>query len=254
MMRVITAIFLLVLGATGVMAAEQKIRVGTEGTYRPFSYYDASGKLVGFEVELVQAICEKIKADCEFVIMQFDGLTPALQEGKIDAIASGMRITEKRKKILDFTDKYYTPAARFVTCTHKDQTDLSPEALKDWTIGTQSATSNADYLAANFEGKADIRLYKSMDEVYLDLASGRLDAALSSSFVGYDFVHSEKGKDCVFLGEILNDPKFFGAGVGMGLRKGDDKLRLMLNDGITAVNADGTFDAINARYWPFSVK
>jgi lysine-arginine-ornithine-binding protein len=251
---VLMAAVMLLTGTATVVADGQKIRIGTEGTYRPFSYYDATGKLTGFEVELVEAICAKIKADCEWFTMDFDGMIPALQEKKIDAIASGLRITDKRRKVIDFADKYYTSYAQFVTCSHKDQTDTSLEAFKGKIIGTQSGTSNADFLTAVYARDADVRFYKSMDEVYLDLKAGRLDVALSSSFVGYDFLHSDRGKDCVFMGEKMSDPKYFGYGVGLGIRKGEDALRNSLNEGITAVNADGTFDKINAKYWPFSIK
>lgn len=247
---------IMVAAATGgaALADGQKIRIATEGTYRPFSFYDANGKLTGFEVELVQAICAAVKADCEFVTMEFDGFVPALQEKKVDGLASGVRITEKRKKVIDFADKYYTPSAQFVTCRHKDMTDTSPAAFKGMTIGTQSGSTNSDYLNALYAKDSDVRLYKSMDEVYMDLQAGRLDAALSSSFVGYDFLQSEKGKDCAYLGEKMSDPKFFGEGVAIGIRKGDEELRALLNKGIKAIREDGTYDKINAKYWPFSVK
>ena len=249
---VLVAVTMLLTGAA--FAQGEKIRIATEGTYRPFSYYDASGKLTGFEVELVEAICARIKANCEWVVMDFDGMIPALQEKKIDGIASGLRITDKRKKVVDFPDKYFSSYAQFVTCSHKDQADTSPAAFKGMVIGTQSGSTNADFLTDLYAKDADIRLYKSMDEVYLDLQAGRLDAALSSFFVGYDFLHSDKGKGCVFLGEKMSDPKYFGYGVSIGIRKGEDALRNMLNEGIKAVNADGTFDKINAKYWPFSIR
>jgi lysine-arginine-ornithine-binding protein len=240
---------------TGAALAQgQKIRIATEGTYRPFSFYDASGKLTGFEVELVEAICARVKADCEWVIMDFNGLVPALQEKKIDGIASGLRITDKRKKVIDFADKYYASVARFVTCSHKAQTDTSPAGLKGMVIGTQSGTPNADLLNAVYAPGAEIRLYKSMDEVYLDLQAGRLDAALSNTFIAYDFLHSDRGKGCDFIGEKIADPKYFGDGVSIAIRKGDDTLRDLFNDGIKAIVADGTYDKINAKYWPFSVR
>jgi lysine-arginine-ornithine-binding protein len=251
---VLLAAVVLLTGVAPGMAEGQKIRIATEGTYRPMSYYDASGKLTGFEVELVEAICAKIQADCEWVIMEFDSMVPALQEKKVDGIASGLRITDKRKKVIDFADKSYTSYAQFVTCSHKDQKDTSPAAFKGMTIGTQNGSTNADYLTSLYAKDADIRLYKSMDEVYLDLEAGRLDAALSSAFVGYDFVHSDKGKDCAFLGEKMSDPKFFGAGVSIGIRKGEDALRNLLNQGIKAIESDGTYEKINAKYWPFSVR
>src|SRR5262249_752937 len=159
------------------------------------------------------------------------------QEKKIDGIASGMRITEKRKKVVDFADKYFSPYSQFVTCSHKDQADTGPAALKGMVIGTQGGTSNADFLTSVYATDADIRVYNVMEEVYLDLQAGRLDAALSSAFVGYDFLHSDKGKGCAFIGGKMTDPKYFGDGVGIGIRKGDDALRNLLNEGIKAVNA-----------------
>ena len=241
-------------GSHRAEADQLKLRIATEGTYRPMSYFDSAGNLTGFEVDLVNAICAKISAECELITMDFDGMVPALQEKKIDGIASGLRVTEKRKKIMDFADKYYTPYAQFVTCSHIGQKDTSPEAMKGLIIGTQASSSNADFLNGRYAGTATVRLYKTMDEAYLDLATGRLDAVMSNAFIGYDFVHSEKGKKCAFIGDKQVDPKFFGDGTAIGVRKGDDATRLKLNEGITAIMADGTYEKINAKYWPFSVK
>lgn len=232
-----------------------KLKIATEGAYKPMSYQDAAGNLTGFEVELVRAVCGKIGAECTFVTMDFDAMVPALQEGKVDAAASGMRITEKRKKVVDFANKYYTPAARFTTC----RDDLggagnAPEKLAGKAIGTQSGSSNADYLKAKYEQTSEVKLYKAMDDMYLDLASKRLDYGLSNAFVGYDFLNSERGKGCKWVGEPITDHAFFGDGVGMALKKGNDALRQKLNEGIAAVMADGTYETLNARYWPFSVR
>jgi lysine-arginine-ornithine-binding protein len=250
---VITAL-MLSLAVTSAVGEPLKLRIGTEGTYKPMSFFDAAGNLTGFEVELVTAICTKISAQCEFVILDFDGIVPALQEKKIDAIAAGMRVTAKRKKILDFADKYYTPYSRFVTCSRHEQKDIDPGSMNDLVIGTQSGSTNADFLNAEYADTGTIRLYKTMDEVYLDLSSRRLDFALSNMFVGYDFLQSEKGKNCIFIGEQIVDPKYFGDGTAIGLRKGDDSIRNALNEGIKAIIEDGTYDKINAKYWPFSVR
>jgi ABC-type amino acid transport substrate-binding protein len=232
-----------------------KLKIATEGTYKPMSYRDAAGNLTGFEVDLVRAICGKIGATCEFVTMEYDTMVPALEEGNVDAAASGMRITEKRKKVVDFADKYYTPAARFTTCRDDlDGAENSAEKLAGHSIGTQSGTSNADYLKAKYEPASPVKLYKAMDDMYLDLASKRLDYGLSNAFVGYDFLKSERGKGCKWVGEPIADPTFFGDGVGMAVKKGNDAVREKLNEGIAAVIADGTYDKLNARYWPFSVR
>jgi ABC-type amino acid transport substrate-binding protein len=187
--------------------------------------------------------------------MEYDAMVPALQEGAVDAAASGMRITEKRKKVVDFANKYYTPAARFTTCRDDlEATDSAPEKLAGKTIGTQSGSSNADYLKAKYEQTSEVKLYKAMDDMYLDLASKRLDYGLSNAFVGYDFLNSERGKGCKWVGEPIADQAFFGDGVGMAMKKGNDALRQKLNEGIAAVMADGTYETLNGKYWPFSVR
>jgi polar amino acid transport system substrate-binding protein len=163
------------LGSTAATAADwTKIRIGTEGTYEPFTYVDASGQLQGFEIDLMRALCERMQAECEIVTMEFDGIVPALNEGKIDAIATSMTITPKRKEVVDFSDKYYTPRRQFITCLDEAIDDVSPEALKDRVIGVQTGTSPHQYLTDLYP-ESELKLYKSMDDVYPDLVAGRID-------------------------------------------------------------------------------
>ena len=187
------------------------IKIGTEGAYAPFNYHDAAGKLQGFDIDIVQALCDRMHAKCEFTAVQFDGIIPALQNGQIDAIATSMAITEKRKKVVDFTDRYWIRHARFLSCSTRKIEDISPAALKGVTIGTQQGTVSDDFLEANYKD-ADVRLYKTMDDALQDASAGRIELVLSGEAVAYDYMQKPDGKNCRYAGERLPDGKWFGAG------------------------------------------
>ena len=241
------------LAAIGPAQSEAtRLKVATEGTYYPMSYFDAAGKITGFEVDLTTELCKKAEIECEFVIMAYDGMIPALQVKQIDAIATGMRITAKRKEVVDFVDPYYFSKARFVVCADgKKISGNSPEAMKGVKIGVQSSSTTSAYLA-EFYKESDVRLYKSADDAFLDLASGRLEAAISNEFIGYGFLESDKGAGCEFLGENISH-EMFGEGVGIALRKGEDEIRERLNAALKTALEDGTYESINKRYFPFSI-
>ena len=243
---------LAVLASGPADAQDADIKIGTEGTYAPFSYYTADGKLTGFDVDLTQALCDAAKIRCEFVTLEYEGMVEALQQKKIDAVSGGMPITEKRKKVVAFTDPIRTSDKRFVTCKPDQFQDISPEALKSHVIGTQSGTSSGDYFNAHYAG-SDIRLYKSMDEAFQDLAAGRLELAMATEPVGYSFINTPAGKGCGFVGPRLKDEKLFGSGTGIALRKGDEDLRKSFNEALRAVRDNGTYETINKKYFPFSV-
>jgi polar amino acid transport system substrate-binding protein len=245
------ALAALALGAGPVRADE--IKVATEGTYKPFSYYTASGELTGFDVESTLAICKAAGLECKMVIMELDAMVPALNDKKIDVMAAGQTITEKHKKQTLFTDWVRSAGKQFVSCTPDKFPDTSPEALKGHIIGTQAGTSNADFFQAKYPG-SDIRLYKSMDEAFQDLGSGRIELALAQTGVAYSFMQSPAGKGCQFVGARLEDPKYFGTGVGLALRLGDTELAEKLNAGLKKIIEDGTYKALNDKYFPFSLR
>jgi lysine-arginine-ornithine-binding protein len=240
-----------ILGASLAQAAQ--IKIATEGTYKPFSFFTAGGELTGFDVELSLAICKAAGLDCVMVTMDNDSTIPALNDKKIDAISTGMSITEKRKKAVAFTDPIRSSGKQFVSCTPDKFPDVSPEALKGHIIGTQSSTASADFIQGRYAG-SDVRLYKSMDEAFQDLTAGRLDLALAQVAVAYDFMHSPAGAGCKFVGQRLEDAKYFGDGVGIALRKDDAELKAALDGGLRKIIDDGTYKAINDKYFPFSLR
>lgn len=238
-------------GATSV-SAQDVVRIGTEGAYPPFNYTDSDGNLVGFEIDLANALCEEMNVTCELVAQDWDGIIPALLANRYDAIMASMSITEERMEIVDFSDKYYQTPARFAMRDGSEITDTSPQALAGMTIGAQSATIHANFLEDVYS-ESDIRLYPTQDEANLDLAAGRIDLILADSIVLYEWMQTDDGSCCTFIGDAYNDPAYFGFGVGAAVRQGDDELRERFNAAIAAVIENGTYQEISDKYFPFSV-
>lgn len=249
--RILAAAAILVAGAGAAGAKDwSTVRVGTEGAYPPFNYYDSDKNLIGFDVDIAKALCEKMKVKCDFVAQDWDGIIPALLAKKYDGIIASMSITEERKKKVDFTDKYYNTPAWFVKCGG-DVSDGTPAALKGKTLGAQSSTTHSSYLEDVYKDST-IKLYGTQDEANLDLKNGRLDAVLADSVVMLDWFKGD-GKGCEHIGDDITDVKYFGEGVGIAVRKEDGDLKAMFNKAIAEILADGTYEKINKKCFPFSI-
>ena len=233
--------------ALGQAVAAEKLRIGTEGAYPPFNLIDASGQVVGFDVEIGQALCAKMKVECEVVTSTWEGIIPALNTRKFDFLIASMSITEERKRAVDFTDPYYTNKLQFVAPKSVDfKTDK--DSLKGKKIGAQRATIAGKWLADNLGKLVDVRFYDTQENAYLDLASGRLDGILADTFVQWEWLKSDAGQNFEFKGE----PVFDNDKIGIAVRKGDP-LRERLNQALKEIVADGTYEKINAKYFPFSI-
>lgn len=230
---------------------QTKLRIATEGTYPPFSYLE-NGELTGFDVDIAKALCEKMKAQCTVVSQEWDGMIPGLMSGKFDAIVASMNVTEERKKKIDFSDKYYATPARFITVKDSGITDVTPAGLDGKTVGVQVSTTQANYLEAKYP-KAIVKQYKTVDDATMDLANGRLDTVFSDSAILYTWMKGKDGGCCAFVGQDIKDESVFGIGKGVGIRKEDQALKAKFNDAIKAILADGTYQKINAKYFPFSI-
>jgi polar amino acid transport system substrate-binding protein len=160
-----------------------------------------------------------------------------------------MFITEERRQKVAFSDPYQKSAMTFVVAKDSELKDFSPAALAGKTIGAQGATTQADYLMARFP-ESDVRLYPTQDAVNLDLVSGRLDAQVGDMIPMLDWTRkSTDGSCCRLAGAPISDPKYVGEGVGMALRKEDEALRLQLNQALASIIADGTYQAINDKFF-----
>lgn len=243
------AAFGLLAGAAS--ADPVKIGVAAE-PYPPFSSLDASGQWVGWEIDIINAICTAEKMDCVLTPVAWDGIIPALTSKQIDAIMSSMSITEERQKVIDFSDKYYnTPTV--VVADKSSSITATPEGLAGKIIGVQGSTIHQAYAQKYFTGAAEIRVYQTQDEINQDLAAGRIDATQADSIAMDAFITSPAGGCCEVKGVVAPDPSILGAGVGAGVRKGDDALREQINAGIKQIRADGTYDAITKKYFASSI-
>lgn len=243
------------LGATAAQAQApdwKKIRIGVEGAYPPFSEVGPDGKLKGFDIDIAMALCAEMKAECTLVAQEWDGIIPALQSRKFDAIIASMAITEERLKVVNFTNKYYNTPSRLVAKAGA-KLDASAAGLKGKRIGVQRSTIQDRFATATFT-QSEIVRYAKADEVYLDLAAGRVDVVLSDTVaVDGGFLKKPQGKGFAFFGPDYDDPKFFGAGSGIAVRKADAALQARFNAAIPAIRANGVYKKINDKYFDFDV-
>src|SRR5471032_3212930 len=221
--RHLATLALLLATATAAFAQApdwKKVRVAVEGAYPPFSEIGPDGQIKGFDIDIANALCADLKAQCSFVQQEFDGMIPALNARKFDAVIASMSITEERKRSVAFSDKYYATPSRLIA---KKGTTLQATAagMKGKRIGVQRSTTHDRFATDTFKDSEIVR-YTGQDQVFLDLASGRIDASLEdqvSADVG--FLKLPAGKDFAFVGPVFTDPKYFGNGSGVAMRKGD---------------------------------
>ena len=241
------------LMAAPVAAQEVKIGIAAEA-YPPFASPDASGNWVGWEVEIINAICAAGEMQCVITPVAWDGIIPALTAGQIDAIMASMSITEERKQTIDFSDKYYDTPTVIVGAKGVEM-DATPEGLAGKIIGVQASTVHAAYAEKHFAGTAaEIKIYQTQDEANSDLAAGRIDATQADSIALDAFLATEAGMACCETkGNVAPDTDILGLGVGVGVRKGDDALREKFNAAIAKIIADGTYEKITANYFASSI-
>jgi lysine-arginine-ornithine-binding periplasmic protein len=229
-----------------------KVKIGTEGAYPPFNYLDSNGDLKGFDIDVAKALCEAMKVECEFVTQDWDGIIPALQAGKFDAIIASMSITEERMQQVDFTNKYYNTPPAIAVPKDSALAGVTPEDLKGIALGAQGSTTHSNYAEAKFS-EADIKLYPTAEEYKLDVANGRLDAVIDDVVVLSEWLATPEGECCKILGTLTPDPVINGPGAGIAIRKGEDDLKEMFNKAIEQIRADGTYKKINDAYFAFDV-
>lgn len=225
-------------------ATEKQIRIATESSFKPFSYLDASGNLVGFEIDLANALCEEMKAKCEISSQDWEGLIPGLNAGKYDAIMAGMSATEERAKVVDFSDSYFNNT---LVLLGKKGVELSADALDGKNIAVQQATVSAEYLAAN-QPKAVVKAYDKQDNAYLDLSAGRVDGMMSDLVPALDWLKTETGADFEVKGEQIdiNDT------VAIALRK-DDALKGEFNAALAKLKENGKYDELVGKYFDTNI-
>ncbi|MGL6259127.1 ABC transporter substrate-binding protein [Vibrio sp. WXL103] len=237
---------------SGVAQAKEwkTIRFGIEGAYPPFSWTENDGSLKGFDVDMANALCEELKAECVLVPQDWDGIIPSLLARKYDAIIAAMSITEERKKRVDFTEKYALIPNKFIA---KKGADLDFDNLSGVRIGVQRATTHDKYLTDNYKNVNIVR-YGSFDEAYLDLENGRIAAVLGdASALEEGMLNTDGGDAYEFVGPSLTDPQWFGEGFGIAVRKQDKQLTEALSGAIKSLREQGVYQEIAAKYFNYDV-
>ena len=261
----------------GSVNADQ-IKIGTEGAYPPWNSKDASGNLIGFEVELANELCAIMKHECTIVEQDWDGMIPALLMRKYDAIMAGMSITDERLKTINFSQGYADEVASLAVIKGSDLEGMdTPEginlslggsevkkalktmtsALAEKTVCTQTGTIHQNFLESGDVGSVNVRTYKTQDEVNLDLTAGRCDVALAAAVAFTDYA-DKSGEAVVLVGPTLSGGAF-GNGVGVGIRKGGDdaigkrdaQLLKDFNKAIDKARKDGIISKLAIKHFGF---
>ena len=252
-MRTLSMLFCSIAAAlllAGPAAAKiTHLKMGTEGAYPPFNSIDEDGKLVGFDIDIGNALCGAMHVTCEWVTSDWDEIIPALLTKKFDTIVASMSITEEHRRKIAFTNKYYISPVRFI---RRKGTSATPARIADYVVGVQSTTAAGSLVRGKFPD-AQIKTYADQEQADLDLTSGRVDLVAADAFVLLEFMNTEAGRDVEFVGPSYTDAKYLGEGIGIGVRKDDTELLTMLNAAIRQIRKDGTYQKINAKYFDFDV-
>ncbi|NOI16475.1 transporter substrate-binding domain-containing protein [Vibrio hepatarius] len=228
------------------------IRFMVEGAYPPFNWTSEEGELVGFDVDLANALCDELNVKCVIRKQDWDGIIPALLARKSDAIIAAMTITPAREKKVAFTTPYAMVPQRFVMSKERE-IDPSEKGMDGIVVGVQRATVGDQYLSHAYPN-IELRRYNTFDEAFSDLISGRLDTVFGGAIgLRSGFLDTEDGQDFHFTGPSYTEPKWFGKGVGIAVRKQDKDLQALLNKGLEAVIANGTHKKIASKYFSYDI-
>ena len=249
-LRIALAASTIALAIGSAQAQELKLKIGTEGPSPPFNNLTADGKLEGFDIDIARALCEEMKAECEFVTQDWDGIIPALQAGKFDAIIASMSITDERKKQVDFTNKYYNTPPAIAVPKDSDIKGVTKEDLAGKSIGVQGSTTHSNYAEATYTD-SDVKLYPTAEEYKLDIINGRLDAVSDDVIVLQEWLATPEGECCKIAGTITPVESIHGPGAGIAIRKGETELAEKFNAAIDAIRANGKYKEINDKYFNF---
>lgn len=228
-------------------AHAETITIGLDDeSYPPFFSKNPDGKWVGWELDLLKAVCDQMHATCVTKEIAWDGLIPALQQKQIDVIWASMTINGERRKVIDFT-RYYYNTQNVIIGDKDDSTKVDCAhlaSINGQVVGVEAGTNYSSYLATAPAG-VQVKSYTTLDNVLSDLSAGRIDYAIEGHSTFTDFL--AKNPDFV-VKSVCPDNDTLGYGVGGGVRKGDTALRDQLNEAIGAVAQNGTWDKITARY------
>ncbi|CAN5129964.1 ABC transporter substrate-binding protein [soil metagenome] len=227
-----------------------KITIATEGAYPPFNYLDRKGLPAGFEMELAQDACQRMKAECEFVAVKWDELVPGLLDKKFDIVMSSLEVNNERRRRLGMSRRYYLSPGTFIAAKGQPF-DGPPSLLRNKKIGVQKDSTHADWLDKSFRRSAQIKRYPTVAEALQALTSDEVDAVFGDKVQLWLWSQKPEGNCCDVIGQDIKDTQTLGVGVSAGIRREDIKLRDAFNKALGEMMSDGTYKKLNEKYIPF---
>lgn len=231
-------------------AGEDKIRFGTDAASPPLTFVGKDGQLAGFDIDIGNALCRATGVKCEWVVEELEELLDGLDRRRYDAILSSLPIVPELRERVDFTHSYHLQPAAFVAPERVGSIEIGKETVKGKTIGVRAGTRHETFLRDNFSDIASVKPYDLLAQALLDLKADRLDFVFGDRIaIVSTFLQTEQGKGYRLVGPSYTDPKWFGHGAGIAVRKDDTALRLRLNRALRAMRTAGTLKKINDRYF-----
>ncbi|MBN9087402.1 MAG: transporter substrate-binding domain-containing protein [Reyranella sp.] len=227
-----------------------KITIATEGGYPPFNYLDRKGLPAGFEMDIAQESCMRMKAECEFVAVKWDDLVPGLLEKKFDIVMSSLEVNSERRRRLGMSRRYYLSPGAFIAAKGQPF-DGPPALLRNRKIGVQKDSTHADWVDKSFRRSAQIKRYATVKDALAALEKDEVDAVFGDKVQLWLWAQKPEGKCCEIMGQDIKDTQTLGVGVSAGIRREDIKLRDAFNKALGEMISDGTYKQLNAKYFPF---
>ena len=271
MKKILLSLLALSFLSLTTIANAKSIRIGTEGAYPPWNNLNSAGELEGAEIDFGNEACKRMGVECEWVTQDWDGIIPALLNGKYDIIVAGMSITEERKQKVNFTTGYMNDGARFSVLKDSKLANISipgvskvnmnnaggkekaavgqlVAAFDGKTVCVQSSTTHANFVEQYMAGVVTLKLYQTVDDHNIDLSAGRCDAVLTDVASALDFMGTNQGANVAFTGPTFSGGPW-GDGVGGAIRKEDTDILEMWNEVIAEMSEDGTTAEITKKWF-----
>ena len=226
------------------------IRFVTQDDYPPFDFAAPDGSLTGFNVDLARAICTELSVSCTIQARRWDTILNAIESGKADAAAASLAITAENRKRVAFTEPYYRTPARFVAYKSSAFPNPIPETLVGVPIGVEAHTAHEAYLRAFFP-RSDIRTYETAAALLSALKRKEVPIIFGDGISLALWLNGSDSQNCcAFKGGPYTESRFFGEGVGIAVRKGNENLRVALNYALRRLSEDGVYADLYLKYFP----
>lgn len=223
------------------------IRIGVDAPYPPYEFFDEKGELTGFEVDLGNALCKRLEVNCEWIVTPWDTIIDDLNAGKFDMIMSSMSIEADRKKLVDFSNAYYSTPSVFFARKGDFFKGVSTSDVKDKKIAVQSGTLQHKHLQDKYGANIQILTFDGWDGVSASFRSGEADLVLTD----YPQWEGEFMLEGVY--EVVGDPIQVGDGVGLAFRKSDSNLRKAMNKALDYTKTYGEFQRFRRKYFFYDI-